>query len=265
MADLRLARRWGIGAGLVLAIGCADADRALPDADSSTARVDSSAGVILVAGAPYSPVDMRQFGGIDGTVLPADSGAMRPDSAGFERTGPCAASTKNGDEGEADVTPTVIWVDDARAGKKLPRERRYELTSVGCELEPRVMAVLTGGAINVFNDDRTAHRLVFLRSGTNDTVQVMPFATGGQLVATDRLTAKPGMIEVRCAQHPWTRAHIAVFDHPYFVVVDRGESFAIDSLPPGSYTVRSWFEGAAKPSEQPAVLSMGTRTSIAIR
>src|SRR6185503_2831036 len=59
-----------------------------------------------------------------------------------------------------------------------------------------------------------------------------------------------GIVEVRCVQHPWTHAYIAVFDHPYFDVTEDDGSFKIDSLPPGTYTVNLWHEGMAKPVTQ---------------
>ena len=38
-----------------------------------------------------------------------------------------------------------------------------------------------------------------------------------------------------CAQHPWTRGFIAVFESPYFAVTGASGSFRLDSVPPGTY------------------------------
>jgi hypothetical protein len=69
---------------------------------------------------------------------------------------------------------TVFWVDGIREGKPLSNERRYSLVNGNCGLEPHIQATVVGGAVNVFNDVGQ-HRLVFVRAGTTDTLQTMPF------------------------------------------------------------------------------------------
>ena len=104
--------------------------------------------------------------------------------------------------------------------------------------------------MNVFNDDRLLHRLVFVRAGTHDTLAVMPFFNDGQIVASEKLAKKPGIVAVTCALHPWTHGYIAVFDHPYFAVTDKSGRFAIDSIAPGTYKVMLWHEGMGEPIER---------------
>ena len=78
---------------------------------------------------------------------------------------------------------------------------------------------------------------------------VIMFRQNGQAVASERLAKRPALVEVRCTHHPWMRAYMAVFDHPYFAVTRKDGGFTIDSLPPGTYTMMVWHEGAAKPTE----------------
>jgi hypothetical protein len=49
-------------------------------------------------------------------------------------------------------------------------------------------------------------------------------------------------IPVKCNIHPWMRAYIAVFKHPYFAVSDKDGKFEIKNLPPGTYTIKAWHE-----------------------
>jgi hypothetical protein len=125
--------------------------------------------------------------------------------------------------------------------------------------------VVTGGAINVFNADRVSHTLVFIRVGANDTVQTMPFTNDGQLVATDRLTRSPGMIEVRCARHPQEKAFIAVFDHPYFGVAAGGNKLTLDSIPAGDYRVMSWHEGMVAPASVATSVGANGQTVVTVK
>ena len=143
-------------------------------------------------------------------------------------------------DGLADV---IVWIADAKTGKALPIDASRRAVERRCVLDPRVQATVSGSTVNVFNDDKALHKLVFLDAGTGDTMQRMPFFNNGQVVASEKLAKKAGIVEVRCAQHPWTRAYIATFDHPYFAVTEKDGKFTIDSLPPGKYTVNVWHEG----------------------
>ena len=62
------------------------------------------------------------------------------------------------------------------------------------------------------------------------------------VVPVEQILKAPGLVEVRCDPHPWTRGWLFAFDHPYFATTDRDGSFAIDSVPPGRYTLVVWHE-----------------------
>jgi hypothetical protein len=49
-------------------------------------------------------------------------------------------------------------------------------------------------------------------------------------------------LELNCRTHPWSSGSIHVFDHPYFAVSAATGRFVLDSIPPGTYTMRTWHE-----------------------
>jgi hypothetical protein len=49
-------------------------------------------------------------------------------------------------------------------------------------------------------------------------------------------------IQVGCDIHPWMRAHIATFEHPYFAVTPPDGRVTLDRVPPGDYVVAVWHE-----------------------
>ena len=158
-------------------------------------------------------------------------------------------------------TPVIVWIANAPAGKPYPVEKRGDLASDDCVLDPPVQAAIVGTTFNVYNDDKEIHRFVFMPHGTKDTLTVMPFFNAGQVVASERLAKVPGVVDVRCARHPWMHSFIAVFNHPYFAVTDEKGAFAIDSLPPGNYTMMVWHEGMSAPKSQAVqVAANGTAT-----
>lgn len=203
-----------------------------------------------LGGVTYTPGALAATGSVQGTITLAggpriDVVHVAIDSAFCGTTAEGAViATANG------LSNAVVWIAGITSGKALPVMRRIDLASEDCALDPRVQATVVGATVNVTNADKLLHKLVFTPIGTHDTLTVMPFFNNGQVVPSERLTKRSGIVEVRCAFHPWTRAYIAVFDHPYFAVTNANGAFTIDSLPPGSYRMMVWHEGAARPVEQ---------------
>jgi hypothetical protein len=219
------------------------------EAASKDTRHDSAGGLVIAPSTPYRP-----NGAETSTALVVN---LVADST----SPPVTPSCKSDDVSEAG---TVFWVDGIREGKPLPNERRYSLVNGSCGIQPHLQATVVGGAVNVFNDVGL-HRLVFVRAGTTDTLQVMPFTNTGAVVASDRLTKTPGVVEVRCTIHPNESAHIAVFDHPYFGVASAGEKVTLDSVPAGDYRVMTWHEGLAAPASVPAKVGPTGSTEIILK
>jgi plastocyanin len=230
------------------------------DRPTSSAKTDdSAAGSVDLRGPAYKPEKLAAVGSLSGTITldgPAPSDTAPPITVDEKVCGTRAeTSVEASAKGVGNV---VVWIANATTGKPIPIDKRAELSSEKCLLDPRVQAVVVGTTVNVFNDDKALHTLSFVRVGTHDTLTKMPFFNEGQVVASEVLAKTPGIVEVRCAQHPWTRGYIAVFDHPYFAVTERDGSFRIDSLPPGKYTVNVWQERMAKPmSKQVEIAANG--------
>jgi hypothetical protein len=235
---------------LCAAIGCSGGGAADQSATGAL-KTDSAGGLVVAPSTPYRATDAS---GPAALVVTLEGGAT---AAPVQNPPACAAPP-------ASAIETVFWLDGIREGKALPRERRYDLASSNCGLAPRMQGVVVGGAINVFNS-AGAHRLVFVRAGTTDTLQTMPFVNDGSLVATDRLTRTPGIVEVRCTAHPKETAYIAVFDHPYFGVAHSGEKVMMDSLPAGDYRLMTWHEGMVAPSAVPARVGASGQTDLVVK
>jgi hypothetical protein len=236
-------------------------------AQARTARRTSS-GSIELSSATYKPVALGSTGTIAGTVeidgnAPSDSvvtptkdqqlcGTAFPDSSLMLR-------------GRA-LANVVVWLSDVKEGKQLPIERRTEIVNEDCRLVPRVQAVVAGTTVNVRNEDRLAHTTRFLRGGVGgDTLGTVPLTDDGQVVPNERLATKSGMIAALCAQHPWTRGYIAVFESPYFAVTDESGMFRIDSVPPGKYHLVVWHERGESQIEREVEVTAGGRSQVPVK
>lgn len=252
---------------LIAASGCSRESSAANQSDSktraaATARKSSESGDIIDLGADaYKPGTLTTSGGVRGTITLGASVTVDSTPVTRDQNICGTAPHLSAEIGtKRQLANTLVWVAGVSTGKNLPVERRLEVASEDCEIDPRVQGTVEGAAVNVFNDDKVIHRLVFLRAGTNDTLVVTPFFNIGQVVATEKLAKEPGVVEVRCVQHPWTHGYVAVFDHPYFAVTEKDGRFSIDSLPPGSYRLMVWHEGMSKPREQAVTIGTGEAT-----
>ncbi|MFQ5776577.1 MAG: carboxypeptidase regulatory-like domain-containing protein [Terriglobia bacterium] len=54
---------------------------------------------------------------------------------------------------------------------------------------------------------------------------------------------RPGVIEVRCAEHSWLYAYVVVKENPYFALTNPKGRYQISHVPPGRYMLQAWYEG----------------------
>ena len=237
-----------------LLAGCSDGGAT--ELRSGRGRVqDSSAGTVAlgIRDLAYRPMAVGTTGALAGAVVlqgaSADSivAVTRDQQACGDSASVTETSTQN----------VLVWVDGITSGKPLPQLRRQQLTIERCRFSPRVLAVVTGTTINISSRDHAALTSRFYREAAGEPVEEIWTVDAGQVVPSERIASKPGIVEARTAQQPWVRGYIAVFDHPYFAVTDEKGAFSIDSLPAGTYTVKVWHERMAKPMEQRVVIGNG--------
>ena len=231
----RLLRIVALAATAVHLAGCGEGS----DTDAANASVTTPP-----PPPPYNTIPLDSVGRIEGTVgwsgtIPASTSLPLPDSlrricgAGSLRITPVRV-VRGG------LTESVVWLADARRGKALPASRRFELATDRCRLLPQVQAAIAGGMLNVLSLDRLVHRLQFSRAGAGGTVEHVEQFDAGQVVPRESVLRLPGPVTVSSDVYPWLRAWIHVFDHPYATVTGSGGAFALDSIPPGEYTLAFW-------------------------
>ena len=239
-------------------------------AASAGSRTAFANGEVVIASSrtPYTVSKVAASGSVTGTVsfskaldaLPAvDTGAL---------SAVCGPSIPDGSVNlqGGGVAGVVVWLDGARSGKAPAIERRVELESDHCRLVPRVQAALTGSAVNIIGHDDFRQHLRFTAAGDSAPRATILLGGGEQVIPTELPFVAPGMVAVSDSEHPWTRAYLAVFDHPYFAVTGNGGSFTIDGVPAGTYKLSAWHERTGVSVQDVDVVDNApTKVSIALK
>lgn len=102
---------------------------------------------------------------------------------------------------------------------------------------PTVLAVAPGTVVEFKNSDPILHNVFSPpRLGADFDLGTYP-----QDESRARRFNQPGNYVILCHVHPEMAAWVIVGRSPYVAVADDAGLFAIQSVPPGAYTVRVWF------------------------
>jgi len=240
-----LRRHVGYTVALLTILACSRDDTAAAgtrEGKASPGRVAPRPAVITPHAQPYRVVQVASGGSVAGTVdfdglIPADT-IIRP-TLDQNVCGTQILQSRVSRSGTR-IGAALVWLTDIRSGKGLPLERRFELTNDKCALDPFIQVIYTTSTLNVATADRAIHTNRFINVGTGEVEAIAPFNDAGEVVPLDHVFRQARQIEVVCEQHPWSRAWVAVLDHPYSAKTAANGSFNIPDVPAGRYQVRAW-------------------------
>ena len=255
-----------IACALLVASACkgdaaGDAPRRTVASKPGVTSAEAPGDVIIIAPptATYQAVAVSAPATVSGTVTlktALQPGAPTPTGSAGPQCGATIADESVLVQGGG-IANAVVWLDGVRIGKALGAERRLELESDHCKLVPRVQAAAVGSAVNIVGHDGLRQHLRFTAGGETTPRAAILLGGGEQVIPTELPFKAPGLVAVRDADHPWTRAYLAVFDHPYHAVTTAGGAFTIDGVPPGKYTLRVWHERTGATAQAVEVAANG--------
>jgi len=158
------------------------------------------------------------------------------------------AVNSHGASAVPEIKNVVVYLRNARSRLPLPIVRQ-QIRQENESFVPRVIAITRGSSVDFPNSDSFFHNVFSLSSAAN--FDLGQFARGQ---VRRQVFNKPGLVKVYCHIHSQMSASILVLDHPYFAIPDVDGTFALNGVPPGSYTIVGWHERVGERSDVIEVL-----------
>jgi plastocyanin len=127
-----------------------------------------------------------------------------------------------------------------RAGPRTPTGRP-RIDQRNETFSPHVLAVDVGTLVDFPNNDQTFHNVFSLSPPRR-----FDLGRYGRGKSASVRFDRPGIVRVFCDIHSHMSAYVLVFNHPFHAMTDDDGRYRIDNIPPGTYTVTAWHEGAAR-------------------
>jgi plastocyanin len=136
----------------------------------------------------------------------------------------------------------VVYLESApQAAFEAGGTTRAKMSQVNETFVPHVLAVRVGTIVEFPNADKTYHNVFSLSKARR--FDLGRYAKGqSKSVRFD----EPGVVRVFCDIHSHMNAFVLVFAHRFFSATDDQGRYRIDRVPPGTYTVAAWYEGAVR-------------------
>ena len=130
------------------------------------------------------------------------------------------------------------------------KEPKVELDQKECQFEPYAIALHKGQTLVLKSSDPKGHNVRYNGFGGAALNTVIP--PNGTFEVPKFVAAERLPLEVRCDIHPWMKAWMMVFDHPFFAVTEKDGSFEIHGVPAGVQNLIVWQEKVGYATKQGA-------------
>lgn len=118
-------------------------------------------------------------------------------------------------------------------------ESEVVLEHRNCRYSPHVLGIRVGQKLSIVNSDPTIHNT---HPAPKLNVEWNQTQAAGSEPMVKAFKHAEQFIRINDNHHPWERAYLGVFDHPFFAVSDAFGNYEIRGLPPGRYKLVAWHE-----------------------
>jgi plastocyanin len=173
--------------------------------------------------------------------------------AGGRVTGKIIVTDAGGTKTKGEVIVYVVGFNEEADTRK----PAAEVAQKGRKFVPDLVAITVGQSVSFPNGDSFLHN-VFSQSSARK-FDLGSFKKGE---SKDKLFPSPGVIDVYCNIHPEMAATILVLPNTRHTRANADGTFAIDGVPPGTWTVFAYARRMTKPVSASVVVVDGKETKV---
>jgi hypothetical protein len=150
--------------------------------------------------------------------------------------------------------------------KDIPN-KEVEMDQPLCAFVPHCLAMREGQVLVAKNSAPIAHNVNWTGNPTKNPGGNNIIPAGGSF-KIEGLKADKYPLIIACNIHPWMKARVGVFDHPYFAVTDENGNFEIKLAPAGEYRLKvyldaiGWRGGAKGRDGEKITIKAGETTDV---
>lgn len=165
-------------------------------------------------------------------------------------------------QGTLGVAGAIVYLDAPGPGKDAAAPAHVELVVQGSRYDAPLYLVHTDDRVLIQNRDAVLHTLHFHGAGRIPANRPLPPSAAAQVIELP----DPGLVQLRCDNHPGESAWMVVADHPYVTVSGGEGEFALDGVPPGPVHVIAVTAGptGARRAEVRATVTEGATLEISL-
>lgn len=149
----------------------------------------------------------------------------------------------------------VIYIEKVE-GQFQPPKTPVPIDQIKRVYVPHVMAVLVGTEVEFRNSDKDLHNIHARQGGRKLFNFGIPFQR-----KVRKTLKKEGIVTLLCDVHEEMSGYIVVTQNPLFAKPDDKGNYAIENIPPGTYTLKTWHE-KLKPESKEAKVSEGSKVRV---
>ncbi len=165
-----------------------------------------------------------------------------------------SSSVTRAEDGKGSITGTIsvsgvkspkgvlVYLEKVEGDWEAP-EKPAHMDQVKLVFTPAVLPIVKGTTVEFKNSDPILHN-VFWPKGKGYAGRNL--GTWGKGGSKQYKFDKLGEVVLLCNVHSEMEGHIIVLQNPFFTVVDKDGEYKIEGVPPGEYTLKTWYSKPKK-------------------
>ncbi len=153
-----------------------------------------------------------------------------------------------------DMSGVIVYITGFKneAPEKVP-----DIVQKNKEFSPGILPVVVGQEVRFPNHDKIYHNVFSISPIKSFDLGQYKGKEPPKLVTFE----KPGLVPIFCNIHPEMITYVVVLENNACAITDKGGTFQIGNVPPGTYNVNAWLPQAKRVSQE-IVVQPGQKTEI---